>query len=373
MRSSLAVVVVALLAQACALEPLPASGAPCDADMDPANFINQTFLATGTHKTVLRGSATQQIELRGNGSAFYSLEVTNPAGVLFGTDIVVGEDLDRATSIDATSRRLTVLGAVRVGAAGVLRAGTLTIARETSFGKADAFDVDLLEVVGDGVSLEGDLPHVDVLTRKPLDIDVPVAIAGTLTSAAGGDIVMGGVEVTAGELNVENGALTMTDPNALLEVTGDARFAGVSLENRLTAGTLVVDGDLTQAIAFFEHRTFLASGTHRLILAGTVPQAVSFEAPESHPHHVEIGEGANVTVITDWSASGDCSWTARSMCPTGSRSPWRASARSTAPSTATSRDHDDAARRPAMAAWEGQARSYRFGNTFMKHAFTELS
>jgi Tol biopolymer transport system component/alpha-tubulin suppressor-like RCC1 family protein len=113
-----------------------------------------------------------------------------------------------------------------------------------------------------------------------------------------------------GEGSSAAGVLTMQNAADTLVVLGSATFAGAPLAGQLTAGTLLVAGDFTQAYVGSNWDGFQASGTHRTVLNGSTPQTVSFTNPgtqgqSSFFHHLELANTAGgITLATGAFATG---------------------------------------------------------------------
>ncbi|HUX32583.1 MAG TPA: hypothetical protein VMV51_01820 [Gemmatimonadaceae bacterium] len=74
------------------------------------------------------------------------------------------------------------------------------------------------------------------------------------------------------------GVLQMTDANSTLQVAGPALFDGGSTSGRLTAGTLDLQGNFTQA-ATNSGTSFAARGAHVTKFSATTAQAIAFASP----------------------------------------------------------------------------------------------
>jgi hypothetical protein len=72
-----------------------------------------------------------------------------------------------------------------------------------------------------------------------------------------------------------SGTLVMTNPTDSLDVAGDASFAGGDEFNKLTAGKLVLRGNIQQ-LATTSSGSFRALGTHQTIFAGSTNQSAVF-------------------------------------------------------------------------------------------------
>lgn len=74
----------------------------------------------------------------------------------------------------------------------------------------------------------------------------------------------------------DSGRLQMSQPGSLLDVFGDATFAGGSADSLLTEGTLTIRGNFTQSGA---PTSFVGSAGHTTRFAGGAAQTVTFASP----------------------------------------------------------------------------------------------
>jgi hypothetical protein len=105
-------------------------------------------------------------------------------------------------------------------------------------------------------------------------------MTGNLTVAGSGNLTIGAHTIfVEGDLATQNGTafLTMQNAAGVLEVQGAATFSGGSTNTRLTAGTLLVAGNFTQAGGSVA--AFAAGINHLTILDGVTPQTVTFSNP----------------------------------------------------------------------------------------------
>jgi Tol biopolymer transport system component/alpha-tubulin suppressor-like RCC1 family protein len=282
------------------------------------------FQASGTHRTVLNGSTPQTVSFtnpgtQGQSSFFHHLELANAAGVTVATGAVAN-------------------GKLRVTMGAVTGAGTLTVADSlvTTAGSAitpagmrllggmavaGTFNPTLTEFLGTGQTIQAGLAYQNVLVTGQTLLAGPTTFAGDLTvvrlvNQPNGDLDLNGQTLTVtgdlrtGQGSDPSGMITMQNPADVLTVLGNATFAGAPLAGQLTAGTLLVAGDFTQAYVGSNWDGFQASGTHRTVLNGSTPQTVSFTNPgtqgqSSFFHHLELANTAGgITLATGAFATG---------------------------------------------------------------------
>ena len=243
----------------------------------------QSFLASGTHKVILNGSSPQTVSFNTPGvgnSVFQELDLANAAGVQFLSSLTVAGNLTLTTPLalsDAGTQTLTVLGLLTTPAT-----SSLTLAN---------FTTPTAPAIGGSYSV-GTTTYTAALTAPVLPYTNLVVSAAAVTpggnltttgslvlTGTGASLPVGPTTLTVGtSLTVQSNALLgMTDPASVVNVAGAAVFQGGNESGQLTAGVLRVAGNFTQAAGSFQ--SFLASGTHKVILNGSSPQTVSFNTP----------------------------------------------------------------------------------------------
>lgn len=249
---------------------------------------NQSFAASGTHKTVLGNfGTTAKFESLG-GSVFQDLDITTPDGqVTFLSSSAVMGNLHNLGpgSLELDTTFMVVLGdAISVGGATVNSAsgsGGMTL-------------------TGTGRTLAGDFTTVALLIGGSYTLtDTTDA---DIVSVSGGNLKINGQELTTGDLSIINGGtLTMINPQDSVFVLGDAIFDGGSTAGLLTEGAIVLDGNLFQGPAS-DPAAYAPSGNHSLILQGSAIQDLFFTNPGPSASHLQNVVVANtvggVTVDT---------------------------------------------------------------------------
>ncbi|MCB9532548.1 MAG: PKD domain-containing protein [Myxococcales bacterium] len=232
---------------------------------------------SGSHTVTLDGSTHQNVLMRSGGvdrCAWQSLVVDNPAGVTFGDAAAVASDV--------TVRRGDVAGA-----------GTLTIGGDLFVEAGNAFGVALVIFDSEDPIFPAHSAGAYQFTR-PVTFPGAVELGGLVISGADTAVVLGASVTTTGDLTIEQGAtlevgtetveiggdlavnssglLSMQDPAGVVDVAGDAYFAGRASAGRLVDGTLRVAGN-------FEARNvqaFAATGRHRTVLDGSAEATLTF-------------------------------------------------------------------------------------------------
>lgn len=205
-----------------------------------------------------------------------------PAGATFMPELAGNVAISRLTiedgaTLNVQSQLLTVTGNLTVPTAlAILNIGEGNI-----------------EVIGPA-AVRGALPRLTVASGN-VTLGSQVDISGDVFIVDGGDLSIGTQTLlVAGLLQTESGGtLTMTGPGTAA-VDGDANFLGGSTAGRLTAGELVVGGDLTVTGL---GGPFAASATHRLRMDGRLPTTtVTIADPANNPIGTfVVSEGATVT------------------------------------------------------------------------------
>ncbi len=104
-------------------------------------------------------------------------------------------------------------------------------------------------------------------------------LTGSATVPSGATLTVGGGSLSvSGDLLMDNSTLDMTNTADRVNVGGDFTAKGPDHTGKLTAGRLTVRGDFAQ-LSTNSAKSYLASGSHVTVLAGSVTQHVSFATP----------------------------------------------------------------------------------------------
>ncbi|HEX9728791.1 MAG TPA: hypothetical protein VGA37_09835 [Gemmatimonadales bacterium] len=214
-------------------------------------FANDTALATNT-------SLNSQVNVLGNLTAIGGAQVAGLGNTFVTGDVTV---TGGATALEPTA-------AVWIG-------GTLT--------STGTFSPATTVFNGTGQSIPSGTAYgyQAIAIRGTASFAAADTIPGSLTVGAGGNLDINGVLVQAATFLTQlTGVLTMDAATDSLVVTGNATFDGGSTDGLLSAGTLLVGGDLSQT-STNSASSFRASGTHLTVLDGAAPQTVTFDAPSA--------------------------------------------------------------------------------------------
>jgi alpha-tubulin suppressor-like RCC1 family protein/uncharacterized protein YjdB len=265
----------------------------------------RAFQASGTHRTVMNGSATQQMILS-NGTTFHTWEVTNPTGPITIT-MPGGEE---GGGLMIANGKFAIRNPIAVTAIGsTIDVGdSLVVVAGSSLTLLSVRVRAAFSIVGNVASSNFDFagPNQDVpthLTYHSINVSGQARLLSSHTLAGslgigrpGSNLTLNGHRISVagnfylgevGNLDTPGGTLTMTNAADSLVVGGDAVFYGSPSTGFLTAGTLVVSG------GFFGGPTsgFRPTGTQKTVLNGSARQRVHFEDPslaESRFNHLEL-------------------------------------------------------------------------------------
>ena len=279
------------------------------------------FIASGTHVTVLDGTARQSVvfaypQTQVDRQHFQDLQIENPAGVSFITDAVAlgGVTLVAGTGfVNGTGRTVTI-GASLLDAAAT---GSWQVDNTVMLANAPVIPANLVT----NLTFRGNATlQNNYNLHGTLAVDGAAAILdlnGKTVSATGGIRVSNGAELSVGSGVILAGGnlevvgslarLRMQDPNGLLVAGGSALFEGAQTVGLLTAGTLTIGGNFTVGSSSFEG--FSAGGSHLTILNGNAPQTILFAYPSTqvdrnHFQNLEITNQEGVDFGTNAVALG---------------------------------------------------------------------
>ncbi len=106
-------------------------------------------------------------------------------------------------------------------------------------------------------------------------------LTGSATVPSGATLTVGGGSLSiSGDLLMDNSTLAMTNASDRVTVGGDFTAKGPDHTGKLTEGRLTVRGDFSQ-LSTNSTKSYLASGNHVTVLAGSVAQHVTFASPSA--------------------------------------------------------------------------------------------
>ncbi|MEC9488114.1 MAG: chitobiase/beta-hexosaminidase C-terminal domain-containing protein [Halanaerobium sp.] len=244
-------------------------------------YSYRNFFTSETHRVVLAGSAPQEVSFTDPGagaSHFAELELANETGpITFATLVPVRVKLiNNQTPGPVNSKNLYLS------------------ANATVEGGIWPWDMSLNEDwnLQQDLTIQGDY----YVTSHTLSIGSGNAlhVGGTVYQPAGIIDVNGGTLDIAGDYLIDsidpvdpgysNGYLTMDDVGDRVNIGGSLVMDSRDHTNKLSVGILTIGGNLTQESnnpASYSRQCFQATGTHRVVLAGSGPQEVSFADPHS--------------------------------------------------------------------------------------------
>ena len=116
------------------------------------------------------------------------------------------------------------------------------------------------------------------------------SFAGALHLANGTLTINGQALALSGNFySTGSGLLVMTTVSDVVSIGGDARFDGSNQLNFMSAGSLILGGDLIQ-LANNSPDSYHPSGTHTTLFSGSTPQTVSFATPGLVPGSSHLQE-----------------------------------------------------------------------------------
>jgi hypothetical protein len=266
---------------------------------DFAQSGTTTFQPSGTHRTVLMGSGTQNISFGNATNNFFRRLVvpsTSPRSIVLQTSAQVTDSL--IVSGGAAATDLVGAGTSQVLTVG----GVVRLTQQTSSPRlappvlvlSVAPSVDPIGIAGRGLNPDttvysgsiASLPTGVGLRYKSLRVNT----SGVFTMASdtiandlhvsGGTAAFSGTStfLVQGKLRTSGtGILNMSNAAALVTVSDSAIFGGASTSGHLTAGLLRVLGHFRQGGG--SAGAFNASGAHQTEFTGTAPQNVSMANP----------------------------------------------------------------------------------------------
>jgi len=268
-------------------------------------YARNNFETSGTHKVLLSGSTMQTVHFDDpnlNQSHFNQLEITNSStlGVTFATQAIVTNQLYATTTPLINSENVVISGSAYIAQGNWeydltvnSASGSWLLSRNQTITHNLYIEGASLDLNGKTLTVEGNLIHS----------------GGTLNLNGGTLIVKGDyrnqtiTDDGAGNLSYTFGVgdLNMTNTADYMAVHGDFVMDYYhNHSNSLTAGTLELKGNFTQLSTGntsngYDRDNFYTSGTHKVLLSGSVKQTVSFEDPSTNDSHFNILEITNTS------------------------------------------------------------------------------
>lgn len=260
-----------------------------------------SFIASGTHKVVLSGTAQQKVFLdrsKYNESRLNELLISNSSssGAVFESEVVIGSKLYSSTSVINNSENLVLSGQAVIE--GAVWLNSLTVSENSSpwVLTNDQVIKGSLFVTGSEVNLNG----------KSLTVEGSLLHTGGEVDIARGSLVINGDYLiqkptdVPGEYTYSSGILLMQNAEDSVLVGGDFvmdSYKGAQDGSYLSAGTLELKGDFTQLSTYSGIYNFRASGTHKVILSGNEEQTVHFDNPSANNSQFNQLEITNTSVL----------------------------------------------------------------------------
>jgi hypothetical protein len=289
------------------------------------------FAPSGTFETDLTGSGTQNVSFANPGTSLFQrlavLDTTNAArDVVLQTNVVVADSLIIPSSTwypnivgAGNTQRLTVRGILYFASGEVPGGVTPPVLELAAFPSVDSLPSGSVGLSPDTLVLlpgVGTLPtgigvhlkNVRVSTNGAVTLNrgqasQPDTIAGNLTIDGSSGLALGAATmplvVTGNLTTAGSGTLQIQSQGTQLYVNGTATFAGGSTSGLLTAGALLLGGDLVQA---GNPAAFAPSGAFNTTLTGTGTQNLSFANPTtSHFAELDVPSTSprSVVLLTD--------------------------------------------------------------------------
>jgi len=249
------------------------------------NFISDTssltnFAPSGTHLTVLNGTASQLVSTIFPGPSnnrFQNLRLANTAGAVFSTNTQVNGNFDVTAAANVSGGgTITIVGAMTTPSGSAVTTAGVTLGGVLSVG--GSFTPVLTTFAGVGQTVPNVLGYQNVVITGTASVPSAATISGNLTISGGTlDIASAAVAVLGNFSTTSGGLLKMQNSSGLLAVIGNATFSGGSTSGLLTAGTLNLLGNFTSDTSSLTN--FAPSGSYLTVFNGTAAQSVSFSFP----------------------------------------------------------------------------------------------
>jgi hypothetical protein len=260
--------------------------------------VTQGFRATSTHRTIIAGTSPQQVSMTApslSGDRFQEVEFRNPVGMVLASDIAAAGTVRVEATVFGNTRTLFLGGSL-------IDTGSVS------------WNVSLLDLTGSPAVLPDTLSGALYVNGGSTSLPASVVVTSDVQVAAGTLMVNGHTLKVLGSLNiVGSGEFRMNDGADTVEVSGFTGFNGSANAGLLTAGELILHGDLQSLSAL---ATFQSTGTHRTTFAGVAPQTINLNAAQiggTQFREVVFANGAGVDLINGIAVAGNAILTAGNL------------------------------------------------------------
>ena len=273
---------------------------------------NGSFVATGSHKVVLNGTAVQILDVNNPGpeATFFNLDITNSSGVVFNGVSHVSGNLNLLSPISVSGTggftvagNLSTVAGSTVTVANVILQGGLG-----TTGVLGSFAPGTTRFHGSAQPIKAGLGYKNVFIAGTAHALGTTTMNGHLVvTGSGSNFTVNGQQVTITGDFVTNATavFTMTNAADVLIVGGSTHFNSLpaSTAGLLTAGELRVAGTFRDD----GNGSFVATGSHKVVLNGTAVQNVTVTnpGPTATFFNLNITNTAGVTFTSSANVSGN--------------------------------------------------------------------
>jgi hypothetical protein len=259
----------------------------------------QAYAPSGAHKIVFNGTGIQTVLFENPDSVasyLWNVDFANPDSVVFECCIglrayILGQATILSGKVTSNQIPVVLMGNLADAAGG-------------------RWQVPTTHITGANPSLPDSL-RTDLTFLAPSALSRGFTVVGDLDVTYGSSLNLNGHTVkvlgdfvTSRAISAAGGVLVMQNPADTLRVAGDVTFLGESTFGLLTAGQIEVTGDFSQGLPGLygdavSSRSFAASGSHRTVFNGTLPQTLFIRNPAdtmSRFQSLLVAGGANVTM-----------------------------------------------------------------------------
>ncbi len=232
-------------------------------DFTQKNGNNNNYHVTGSHTTVLNGTAMQTVTIAKSSATQshfnnFKMDNTSTEGIVFKQDVYVTGMLMHTESVFTKEKLYLATGGTLengVWNTDLNITGNITLPSDWTINGNLKLQYSRIDLNGKTLGVMGDVTQ----------------IGGTLDVNSGKLFINGDYNLT-----VNNSYLLMTAPEDYVYVGGNfITSAYYSNKGKLTAGVLEIKGDFSQTVAAYDNGAFAEDG-HKVILSGEQKQTVTF-------------------------------------------------------------------------------------------------
>ncbi|MEO8636641.1 MAG: hypothetical protein ABI587_15295 [Gemmatimonadales bacterium] len=247
---------------------------------------------TTTDVTIPAGTPNAPLTATGSVARDVTVQTGATVTVGAGQQLTIAGDLSLSgtAGCPANNCNLTVSGNVTTLAGSTLNPSVLNVAGSLTVAGTYAVSNNTL-FSGPGQIIPASLPYSSLTVSGSATLSGRTTTTSTVSTIGAGILTLAGHTLVSGLVQIgqstgETASLTMTNPLDSV-ITTNLTFQGGSTAGKLTAGVMLVSGNMN-VTALNSPASFAPSGSHKVVLNGTVLRTVTMNALATSSHFQDL-------------------------------------------------------------------------------------